>query len=266
MRREMSVAIIIGLLWGSALWAPGAVMRPRAAAARTTPTVKGISLPAAASQESPLSRYAPIAQRDLFRPAIEPSLPKPKPKIDLPVFPVEVVKPVWQSPIQGWTYAGYASLDGVMVAILQEPNTGEAAFLKQGEQFKSGTVEEITTTSVRLNFGEESQTLPKSAEYNVVPLSATGAAVAQNAPTPAPMPQRGGPRFPQMGPYTRPTDSRMQQVANQLRQDWAARRAQMMERMRNAPPGTMLPPMPGQASPPPPDGGRIGNAAPAGAE
>jgi len=243
-RREMTIAVIIGLVWGSGMLAPGAVFRPTASAPQEAARNQPIYLPQAPEAERPLSYYGTIDERDLFRPAVAPRTPPPK--AALPNFPgggTGEAAP-WESPLQGWTYAGYAALDGVPVVILQESSSGQAAFLHQGDNFRGGLVEEITPESVRMTFGEHLQTMPKSDEYNTVPLTTAGEAAA---PSPSPRPRYGTPSAPApvslppravMSPasaFRRPyadasTSPEIMQRAAQLRAEWEARRRQMMER------------------------------------
>jgi len=244
MRREMALGVVVGLLWGTALWAAGATFRPQSSGTKETAARGGVALPQEVRGEKPLSHYRAIEERNLFQPAIRPSPPKPETRIVLPSFPREVVAPVWQSPTVGWTYAGYASLDGVMVAILQESSSGEAVFLRQGETFRGGEVEEITPSSVRVAFpsatlgtsGEKVELLPRSDEYNTVPLNAPSEERgAVPVSRPAMVTPRGGPMFPFFrGGEGRPIPANMarsQEEAARLREMWAARRAQMLERL-----------------------------------
>jgi hypothetical protein len=238
MRREVIAGIIIGLLLGSGILAPGAGFRSANPQPVEPAAVKPASLPQARDVEVPLSHYQEIDERDLFRPAISPAPPPPpvrSPSAGLPSFP----EAVWRSPAEGWTYAGYVVLDGEPMAVLQEPNSGQAAFLHLGENFRGGQVEEITPTAVRIEFGENVQILPKSEEYNTVPLNETSAAAAPTSPyagrraggmaggaVPSAMPMRAWAGRSQQVPSA-PAD--LQQRAAQLRAEWEARRRRMME-------------------------------------
>jgi len=165
MKKEITFGAITGLLIGSTLLAPMAVYRTEAsvpAKSRTAPPLVLPKLPA----ETPLADYSFIDERDLFQPAVSPELPRPKPIVKMPDFNIA---PPWVSPTAGWVYAGYFTVDGMTQAILQQPE-GEASFVKQGDSFLGGQVQEITPEQVRLSFGEGHESvLAKSDVYNAVP-------------------------------------------------------------------------------------------------
>jgi len=165
MRKEISVAVIVGLLWGSAMLAPGAATKansgsPKQTGPKVSPSRASIDLPG----EQGLSYYKAIGERNLFQP-IMPEIPMPV--APLPTFVVEPPPPPPPPPTNGWTYSGYASIDGVDVAILQETESGSAVFLHKGEDFRGGTVDEITPANVKLTFDGRPVTLQKSNDYTI---------------------------------------------------------------------------------------------------
>ena len=166
MRKEISVAVIVGLLWGSAMLAPGAATKAnsgspkQASPNKVSPLRASIDLPG----EQGLSYYKAIGERNLFKP-IMPEIPMPV--SPPPTFVVETPPPPPPPPTTGWTYSGYASIDGVDVAILQETESGSAVFLHKGEDFRGGTVDEITLANVRITFDGRPVTLQKSNEYTI---------------------------------------------------------------------------------------------------
>ena len=162
MKNEIALGIIAGLLLGSGLVAPHAAQKAPERPAIASRTSE-LALPTPSASEKPLSYYQKLGKRDLFKPAIEPAPPRPETVI--PKFPV--AEPAWTPPTEGWTYAGYFSMDGVMTAIIHEPASGQAAFLREGEAFRDGTVVSVTTDRVELSFDQGTEVLYKSREYNL---------------------------------------------------------------------------------------------------
>ncbi|NIM05494.1 MAG: hypothetical protein GTO55_05080 [Armatimonadetes bacterium] len=244
MRKEITIGIIIGLLWGSGMLAPGAVFRtPEPMPETRVAPQQPVSLPELTEGGRPLSYYEAIDERDLFRPAVLPHTPPPRTRrsADLPAFP----KPAWRSPLQGWAYAGYAAIDGVAVAILQESSSAQAVFLREGENFRGGDVEEITPDRVQLAFEEGLEMIPKSDAYNTVPLDSTSTAAAStprtpqirrpNRPAAVPTtPAAAAPRPSEVRPRVSATGNHGQRSA-ELRAEWESRRRRMMRRGESAP-------------------------------
>lgn len=279
MRREIIAGVLIGVLFGSAVLAPGgALLSSTAAQTSKKRPRQAVRLPAKPVAGRPLSHYQSIGERDMFRPTVSAHNPPPAP-VKLPIFEgaTEPVAPVWTSPAEGWTYAGYAQIDGVAQAILQEPSTGQAVFLHQGENFRGGTVEEITVDNLRIAFGEHTEVMPKSDEYTTSPTVSSPAGPQPMLEPPQPFPGgRGGTTFiprassrpaygvpgrgavvppvaPVMRPPAAPPATDMQQRVSRLREEWAARRRRMMDQLRRVPasPGAApaAQPLP-QAAPP----------------
>lgn len=253
MKREIAVGVIVGLLSGTGVLTAGAVFQEPAgmAALNSSATKSAVTVVKEIKYEKPLTRYKIIDERDLFRPALAKPKPVEKP-IKVPPFNLQQPKPVdetpveppWTSPAEGWVYAGYAGIDGQMMGILQEPNSGQAVFIHQGEEFRGGKVEEVSENSIRLAFGEHIETLPKSDEFNAVPLDngADGNKAGANQPRPGGRPNMGpGSAPPRRGNSNYPGASSMpsdiQVRAARMRAEFEARRQQMLQRIgrNNAP-------------------------------
>jgi hypothetical protein len=253
MKKEITFGAITGLLIGSTLLTPMAVYRTEAsvtAKSRTAPPLMLPKLPA----EAPLADYSFIDERNLFQPAVSPELPRPKPVVKVQDFNIA---PPWVPPTNGWVYAGYFTVDGITQAILQQPE-GEASFVKSGDSFLGGRVEEITPERVRLSFGEGHESvLAKSDVYNAVPTEPNSRTPNRSPSNANRRPSAFNPGAPARlqpinrnpsGPSGNPPatgNPNIQERAAQLRALWEARR-QAREQNPQQP-----------AAPPPPAAGAV---------
>jgi|GEM_PF-5100549 len=240
MKKEITFGAITGLLLGSTLLAPVAVYRTEASVPIKTKSAPPLVLPKLPAETS-LTEYALIDERDLFRPAVSPELPRPTPVVKLPEFPGP---PPWMPPTQGWVYAGYFTLDGVTQAVLQQ-EAGEAIFVKVGDNVLGGRVEEITQEKVRLSFGEGRESvLAKSDVFNAAPqlVSAIGGprpgaptgrtpSFRPGAPARLQPPASRNPLLPSANPAVGNNPS-IQERAAQLRAQWEERRRAREEASR----------------------------------
>ena len=118
-------------------------------------------------------QYDIIVARNLFKP---PTAPQEAPVYPLPPMPPEaldfgVATEAKQGPESPWTYAGYATVNGRAVAIMENASTKRAEFVGVGDRLDKLTVMEITPTTVRLADGEESASLALSSAFTATPLN-----------------------------------------------------------------------------------------------
>jgi hypothetical protein len=131
-------------------------------------------------------QYDIIVARNLFKP---PTAPQEATVYPLPPMPPEaldfgVATEAKQGPESPWTYAGYATVNGRAVAIMENASTKRAEFVGVGDRLDKLTVIEITPTTVRLADGEESVSLALSSAFTATPLN--------EPPKPARAQGRGG--------------------------------------------------------------------------
>jgi hypothetical protein len=256
MRKEITFGGITGLLIGATFLAPLAAYRTEASVPAKSHAPHSLVLPKL-PVETPLADYKLIGERNLFGPEEGAAEIKPVEKIKIPVFPLP--PPPWVSPLEGWVYAGYFSLDGDLQAILQQPG-GQASFVRSGENFLGGQVSEITPERVRITFGKNESILPKSDVFNAAPEAAggsknpaptTGRSGAFRSPVPPRLRPAGGSPVPQptaappapVSPSGSAWQQQIQQRADLLRAQWEARRRAREQAMRNN--GNVPPPPPG---------------------
>jgi hypothetical protein len=233
MRKQITASILVGLLGGSVMIAPGAMSQEAKAKPKPVTVVRVHAAPTTAKKaaERPLSDYQALGGTpNLFMPTVEAPIPVPQIKIPLPKPRQEDIVPKFDqqpfvSPAKSWTYTGHIRIDDQMVAILQNKETTEGQFLRVGDNFQGGTITAIDTDSVSITFSGHNETMAKSADYDVTPLSQ-----GQQQVRPGQMPTRPG-----MGPggmmpgmannRNVPNAQDVRQRAEMLRQQWAARRA-----------------------------------------
>jgi len=140
-----------------------------------TPAVKASSPapapPATPAKAPPFSAYDVVVKRDLFRTGPPPQTRAPLPPV--PTFPLPPAAPPEEtSPISGWSYVGYAVVDGQMTAIL-ENDTKASEFVRAGDTFVGLQMSAVTPETVTLTGPSGDYTLPISTAFNTTPLSAT---------------------------------------------------------------------------------------------
>jgi len=147
--------------------------RPAAASARTavsesTPT----QAPAAAQW-----RYDVVVERNLFMPPPSrrqeksPALPPLEPMPIDALTQVDLDSAGAKPASPEWIYAGYATVDGNPVAIVQNGLTGRAEFLRAGETLDGSVVSDITPQAVQLTREGKTTALRISDAFTATPLN-----------------------------------------------------------------------------------------------
>jgi len=118
--------------------------------------------------------YDVIFSRNLFRP---PSSGQPAKQGALPPMPIEAFESPNASGQQAaqqapqWVYAGYATVDGAQVAIIENAQTKRAEFLRLGDRLEGYALREITAATVRLERGADTMSLAISQAFTATPLN-----------------------------------------------------------------------------------------------
>jgi hypothetical protein len=203
MRRASRTQIVLALLLAASLIFLLASLRgnppPRSAARAARPAAGGPAAAQAGQQLSPAApadvdfrRYASLAGSNIFsetraRPAPPPGERKPVPP---PVWPRGETTQQSAPPrpdFSGWTYVGYASLDGEKLGALQNDATNAVHFLAVGDTFLGAEVESLDREAMRLRSGGSTTTLSRPRDFPITPLTQAPGA----APQPGPEQRRG---------------------------------------------------------------------------
>lgn len=173
--RWMPLAIVAG---GAAL---GAIVlaqtghhssAPRRAEANTSrqkePEIR-LALAVTANRK-PLEYYTGGVRADLFT-APQPSappVPKPEPAKTEP--PKPPAAPVVVDPFADYAYTGTVSLDGRMMALIENTKTKEGQYLSVGDTFMGGTIQQINERNVTIAIAGNSRMLTKTDNFQLTPL------------------------------------------------------------------------------------------------
>lgn len=133
-------------------------------------------------------RYAPMQKRSPFSErGTEPPPQKPQKREPVPPPPPFEEPPKKPKPpridLSGWTYAGYITLDGEKIGLVQSEAGDSLKQLSVGDKFQGATVKEITGDEMRLANGRQSETLHRTRVYPLTPLD-TAAAEQQRGARP----------------------------------------------------------------------------------
>ncbi|MBI3947528.1 MAG: hypothetical protein HY321_16515 [Armatimonadetes bacterium] len=155
---------------GKAVAAPAAGLAPAARVSVAAAAADGDSAPGAAAGPRPPRGTA--ADRNLFRPLVTTAgLVGDLPPASLPPWPTgfdglvpfaEPASPMDRRQRAYWEYTGTVELDGVAYALIQEKKTKAGAYVRVGDVFRGGTVENIHPQHVVLSLAGRQYTLPKS--------------------------------------------------------------------------------------------------------
>jgi len=188
--------------------------RRGAASARIRPTAG--PLPAQAPAPSAW-RYDVVVKRNLFMPPVGSGSQKPSALAPLAPMPVgaftqvaldgagaESASPGSQPP--QWVYAGYVTVDGNPMAIVENSGTKIAEFLRVGQTLDGFAVAEVKPEAVQLTRGGETKVLPISDAFTATPLNEPPkpqAAASQGRGNRGGFPGGGGGFFRQIMPVLR---------------------------------------------------------------
>jgi hypothetical protein len=130
-------------------------------------------------------RFDAVIERNLFMPATVAAVAAVAHVPPPPILPINPT--AFQSqPAPRWIYAGYATVDGAPMAIVENSSTKQAEFISVGGRLDGGTVETITPQAIRVTRNGETTEMAISTAFTATPLNAP--------PQPAATNQRGGRR------------------------------------------------------------------------
>ena len=140
------------------------------------------------ADRKPLEFYTGGVRNDLFNGPI-PEAPKPKidPKatkravlpLDIPAAPVEV------NPFSDYTYSGTVTMNGEVIALVENNKTRDGQYLHIGDSFLGGKIGQITEKSLNISLAGKEEILAKSDSYKLVPLDKSAPFMAQQSQQPA---------------------------------------------------------------------------------
>jgi len=118
-------------------------------------------------------RYETIFSRNLFRPAgaVQTTKQGALPPMPLEAFELPGAGGQQEAQQPQWVYAGYATVDGRPVAIIENAQTKTAEFLGVGDKLEGFVLREISASAVQLARGGEAKSLRISEAFTATPLS-----------------------------------------------------------------------------------------------
>jgi hypothetical protein len=190
------VCLVVAAAWGakrsSRPRAESQVVRSHSRPANAS-TTRGRAIATQPPSASAWS-YDAVVRRNLFRP-LGPRQPEP-PNALPPLKPMPIdafqLRQIGHGDEEAgaaapeqptWIYAGYATVNGNAVAIVENSATKQAQFLTAGETFDGATVSGISAQAVKLTRGSETKEMPISEAFTATPLN--------EPPKPAAEPARG---------------------------------------------------------------------------
>lgn len=192
----------------------------------------------AASSRRPLDYYTGGVRGNLFTapqpPEPKPApvkkaveAPKPKPVLSIPVAPI--------NPFAGWTYTGTVRMGDQTMALLENAQTKDGQYVKVGDSFLGAQVTAVSDQMVTLTSGGKPNTLVKSDNITVTPLSSSAPVLSAPSPGQPGMPgMPGQPQMPGQPAFVAPPGGNMPNVilpnGRMLTPDQAARRARRLNR------------------------------------
>jgi hypothetical protein len=127
--------------------------------------------------------YDAVVQRNLFRPLVTSQAAAAKSAALPPLTPMPVDafqsremgpaggSPAVAAPAPTWIYAGYATVDGSPMAIVEKSDTKQGQFLTVGQTLDGATVTDISPQAIKLTRGAESEELRISDAFTATPLN-----------------------------------------------------------------------------------------------
>jgi hypothetical protein len=149
----------------------------------------------AAAERHPLSYYTGGVRNDLFSSgAIEQAKPKVDTKHDKkPTLPTETTVPVADvNPFSDYSYTGTVTVNGSIVALVENTKTKEGQFLKQGDPFLGGKVASLNERTLTVDVAGTPQMLAKSDNYKLTPFDKSAAYLTAAPPAAPGAPGQGG--------------------------------------------------------------------------
>lgn len=168
--------------------------RSSAPAVQVTPAV----------ERKPLAYYMAGVRSDLFSEPLPPA-PKPKPeppKVTAPPPPPPPA-PAPVNPFADYAYTGTVTIDGQLMALVENTKTKEGQYLKAGDSFLGGTVSGVDERTLTIHVAGTDQRLAKTDNFSLTPLDKSAPYLtAQPAQPGQPgAPGQAGPGgLPQAGP------------------------------------------------------------------
>jgi len=149
----------------------------------------------AAAERHPLSYYTGGVRNDLFNSgAIEAAKPKAEAKgtkkTTLPTEPAEPAAVV--NPFSDYSYTGTVTMNGSIVALVENTKTKEGQFLKQGDPFLGGKVSDLNDRTLTVDVAGTPQMLAKSDNYKLTPFDKSAAYLTAPPPAAPGAPGQGG--------------------------------------------------------------------------
>jgi hypothetical protein len=153
---------------------------PKAAASVVSSVESG---PAATATDSAAGwRYDAVVRRNLFMPLVtSQAAAKPGALPPLKPMPVDAFQLREMGPADGasaaapapptWIYAGYATVNGNPMAIVEKSDTKQGQFLTVGETLDGATVSDISPQAIKLTRGAETTELKISDAFTATPLN-----------------------------------------------------------------------------------------------
>jgi uncharacterized membrane protein YgcG len=190
----------------------------------------------AAAERHPLSYYTGGVRNDLFNSG---AIEAPKPKVETkaskkPVLPLEPTEPAAiVNPFADYSYTGTVTMNGSIVALVENTKTKEGQFLKEGDAFLGGKVSQLNDRTLTVDVAGTPQMLAKSENYKLTPFDKSAAYLTQPAaPAPGAPGQGMMPGMPGQGMQGNPADrqARMKAWMDSLPPD---QREAMQQRMMN---------------------------------
>lgn len=257
MKTKMSVQprlVLLGVVSAGALIAVVASAQNDAkkpAAAAVAPAQNQIALVISddgLDARQPLNFYTGGVRSDLFG-APENMKVDAKPTTPKAIVPTKPLKPIETtpavapvSPFADYVYSGNVEVNGEKMALVENRSTRAGQYLKQGDTFIGGTISQISDRSLVIQVAGKDETLYKTDNFRLTPLS-NSAAFLQNNPqqnvpgqpgalpgVPGAAPAAGAMPFP--GFDQLPAD-RQQRIMERMNSMTPEQRAQMQERMQN---------------------------------
>lgn len=144
---------------------------------------------AVTTRRKPLEYYTGGVRADLFTAPQPPAPPAPKLEPAKPEPETPPAAPAVVDPFADYAYTGTVSLDGRMMALIENTKTKEGQYLSEGAPFMGGTIQQINERGVTIAVAGSSRMLAKTDNFNLTPLDKS-----------APFLQGGGNRPGQPGP------------------------------------------------------------------
>jgi hypothetical protein len=186
--------LLVAVAWGANR---SARQGPARTAVRSRTAAKAARPPAAKPAAASAWHYDAVLQRNLFMPPASQRQAKSGALPALPPMPIDAFDlskvgtadaaagaAAPQSP--QWTYAGYATVNGNAMAIVEDATSKKAEFLSVGQTFNGATVKSISPQALQLGSGGDTTEMKISDAFTATPLN------EPPKPTPAAGANQGG--------------------------------------------------------------------------